>query len=81
MASGVKMGNTENGFTFEHGELKPCPFCDEFDLSFNTYLCDGWVECDTCGARGPSNNLVAAFLEKSEDNATIEWNERVTGDE
>ena len=64
------------GFYFDHADLKLCPFCSSTDLRFETYLADGWVECGDCEAKGPCNSLVDAFLEKSEDTAVEEWNDR-----
>ena len=67
-----------NGFCFDHEPLKNCPFCDSDKLSFETYQCSGWIECDECEARGPINNLAEVFLEKSEGNAVEAWNDRLT---
>ena len=65
-----------DGFSFDYKPSEPCPFCGNNGLSFQTYLCDGWVECEECGARGPTNTLVDVFLEKSEGNAVEAWDYR-----
>ncbi len=52
-------------------ELKPCPFCGEYDTEVNT-LNNHWLFiCSTCGARtyGVTGN-------PTEEQATKDWNAR-----
>lgn len=52
-------------------KLKPCPFCGEED---NLTMSSGegmyWMECESCGARGP--------VEYARKTARKNWNEGVS---
>lgn len=65
------------GLTFPRDvDVSECPFCQSLDLSFRSYLADGWIECNDCGCHGPHDHLAQTFLEKCEGNAIETWNDR-----
>lgn len=49
-------------------ELKRCPFCRSTDLSVAGGLNMHYVDCNTCGAQGPTGS--------TEDTAVAAWNDR-----
>lgn len=61
---------------------KNCPFCDSDDLSLEEKDTDGWgihyhswIECQTCGAKGPVS--IFHHDEIGEDKTWEKWNSRV----
>ena len=64
------------GFKFYYKVLRPCPFCGGTDLWFQRYLADGWIECATCEARGPSDYRAQTDPERCERKAAELWNSR-----
>lgn len=66
-------------------DLKPCPFCGYEDTKFrwensNYHLYLHFVECDVCGARGPStlpvNNIDNDVVDSAQKAAVEAWNKR-----
>ena len=67
-------------------KLKPCPFCgdeaarfcDDYSLcSIHGYVAEAWIECESCGARGPRVGIDEVIPEDDIlPTATKEWNER-----
>lgn len=64
----------------ESDELKPCPFCGSTDIEENatavisgrtTESQSGWVECRTCTAEGPTEEVSEGFQP-----ARDAWNRR-----
>ena len=53
-----------------------CPWCGREDVQFERYLCDGWIECENCEARGPHNHLAENDVEASKRVAETHWNAR-----
>lgn len=57
--------------------MQSCPFCNSTNLSFESYLSDGWVECNDCECRGPINNLAEVDIKKCKIEAFNLWNIRI----
>lgn len=56
--------------------LKPCPFCGSIDISTEAGL---FIECDTCGAEGPSVHVGDAEIDPSRnagEESVHAWNTR-----
>jgi Lar family restriction alleviation protein len=59
----------------ENIKLKPCPFCDDYEVRIGergTISPYYFVECDNCFAEGPASG--------TESLACINWNRRVGDD-
>ena len=67
-------------------KLRPCPFCgdeatrfcdDYLYNSIHGYVAEAWIECESCGARGPRVGIDEIIPEDDIlPTATKEWNER-----
>jgi Lar family restriction alleviation protein len=59
--------------------LKPCPFCGSTDLITNNCSNNYYIECDNCGAFGPSSIDPAFSMMQREIRESITndlWNNR-----
>ena len=55
-------------------DLSQCPFCGGGDLAYESYLADGWIECNDCGAKGPTTDQAKADPPRAERQAKAKWN-------
>lgn len=57
-------------------EMNRCPFCESTNAALVQFQCgDVWVECQDCGAVGPTSNVVLEMSERKAKAIAL-WNKR-----